>query len=263
MQTSTTEPINGQQNRSKKARAITDDETVTARVIEKEHMGGDVQRLVLLVKDNNSFPFSAGQYLRFLLPNGECRSVSIANAPDKHGRLECHIKLIPGGMLSEYARRELLVGAKVCVQGPFGRLKMDASARRPALLLAGGTGVAPAKGLLEHAFRHGRPGPLFLYWSVNTYRELYLDTLFNEWARTHSHFHYRPILPEGSPHADGNAKARAIHEYVRRRHRDLPDCDVYLSGSPDMVRATRTALLNDPRTSVDPTRIFFDAELIR
>ena len=50
-----------------------------------------------------------------------------------------------------------------------------ADGNRPILFVAGATGFAPVKSILEDAFRRGVQRPMTLYWGVRSADELYLQ----------------------------------------------------------------------------------------
>jgi CDP-4-dehydro-6-deoxyglucose reductase len=107
------------------------------------------------------------------------------------------------------------------------------------LFLGGGTGFAPIKGLLEHAFHLGLEQPMTLYWGVRAARDLYLPELPERWAAEHPNFRWVPVLSEPDPEWTG--RRGYVHEAALEDHPDIAAYDVYMSGPPAMVEAGRAA----------------------
>jgi CDP-4-dehydro-6-deoxyglucose reductase len=105
--------------------------------------------------------------------------------------------------------------------------------------MGGGTGFAPIKGMIEHAFHVGIVRPMQLYWGVRGRRDLYLPELPERWAREHANFDYTPVLSE--PDASWHGRAGFVHEAVVQDHPDMSGFDVYMSGPPIMVESGRKA----------------------
>ncbi len=98
--------------------------------------------------------------------------------------IELHVRLIPGGRFTTHVFEAMKVGDTIDFEGPLGRFTLHDS-ERPILFLAGATGFAPIKSILEDAFRRGVRRPMELYWGVRTARDLYLlDTVRTLAART-------------------------------------------------------------------------------
>jgi CDP-4-dehydro-6-deoxyglucose reductase len=107
--------------------------------------------------------------------------------------------------------------------------------------MGGGTGFAPLKGIIEHAFEIGVTRPMELYWGVRSKKDIYLPDLPEQWAREHSNFRYIPVLSE--PDADWQGRTGWVHDSVIHDHPDLSDYEVYMSGPPPMIDAGKAAFL--------------------
>jgi len=213
--------------------------TLPCRVVAKQQLNHDVIRLYLKLPDNQRLQFLAGQYLDFILRDGRKRAFSIANAPHDDERIELHIRHVPGGEFTDYVFESMQEKAILCIQAPLGTFTLREDSQRPLILMGGGTGFAPIKGLIEHAFHIGIERPMHLYWGVRARRDLYLPDLPEQWAREHSNLIYTPVLSE--PDADWTGRTGFVHEAVVADHPDLSGFDVYMSGPPIMVDAGRAA----------------------
>ncbi len=213
--------------------------TLPCRVIRKEHLSPDVVRLCLKLPEQQRLQFFAGQYLDFILRDGRKRAFSIANAPHDDAAIELHVRHVPQGQFTDYVFNDLQEKTILRIQGPLGTFYLREDSDRPLILVGGGTGFAPLKAMIEHAFYVGIERPMQLYWGVRARRDLYLPDLPLAWARAHPHFTYTPVLSEPDP--DWQGRTGFVHEAVAADHPDLSGVDCYLSGPPPMVEAGRRA----------------------
>ena len=209
------------------------------RVEQVEALSHDVIRLRLKQPDDQRLQFLAGQYLDILLSDGRRRAFSIANAPHDDAFIELHIRHIPGGQFTDFVFTDLHEKAILRIQAPLGSFTLREHSVRPMIFVAGGTGFAPIKGIIEHAFHTGVARPMHLYWGVRSKRDLYLDGLPRDWERGHANFRYTPVLSE--PDGDWTGRAGWVHESVLEDHQDMGGYDVYMAGPPPMVKAGRDA----------------------
>lgn len=211
------------------------------RLDRKEQLNHDVVRLYLKLPENQRLQFFAGQYLDFLLKDGRKRAFSIANAPHDDDYIELHVRHVPGGEFTDYVFESMQEKTILRIQAPLGTFILREASTRPMIFVGGGTGFAPIKGILEHAFHIGIANPMHLYWGVRASRDLYLPLLPQQWASEHANLTYTPVLSE--PDADWQGRTGFVHEAVVADHPDMSGFDVYLSGPPAMVNAGRDAFL--------------------
>lgn len=209
------------------------------RVHAVDHLSHDVVRLLLKLPDNQRLQFQAGQYLDFLLADGRRRAFSIANAPHDDAFIELHIRHVDGGQFTDWVFNQMQERAILRIEAPLGSFVLDEQSLRPMLFMGGGTGFAPLKGQIEHAFHTGVERPMVLYWGVRSERDLYLPELPAQWAREHANFRYVPVLSE--PDADWQGRTGWVHEAVLADLPDLSGHDLYMAGPPVMVGAARAA----------------------
>ena len=105
--------------------------------------------------------------------------------------------------------------------------------------MAGGTGFAPLKGIIEHAFHIGIDRPMHLFWGVRAEQDLYLPSLPEAWASSRSNLQFTPVLSE--PDSNWRGETGWVHEAVLKRYPDMSGYDLYMSGPPPMVFAARDA----------------------
>jgi CDP-4-dehydro-6-deoxyglucose reductase len=211
--------------------------TMPCRVARLERLAHDVIRIYLKLPANERLRFLAGQYVNVLLKGHAPRAFSIANAPHADEFIELHIRQVQGGYFTEQVVHQLHQKALLRFQGPLGTFFLREDSDRPAILVGGGTGFAPLKGMLEHAFEIGWQTPLHLFWGARSRRDLYLDALPRQWSRRFGNFRYTPVLSEPGPEDDWTGETGFVTDAVVRYYPDLAGFDVYASGPPVMVQS--------------------------
>jgi len=114
-----------------------------------------------------SFPYQPGQAVILVLDGGIRMPYSIASAPietERGGYLEFLTRIDPRTPLNNVKR-----GTRVAVQGPFGSFILPtAPAERDFLFVAGGTGIAPLRSMIQQAVLSDLNGRLRLLYSART-----------------------------------------------------------------------------------------------
>lgn len=226
------------------------------RVAEMNRLCHDVMELRLKLPANQHFDYLAGQYIDILLRDGRRRSFSMATRPQPAQELELHVRHLPGGKFSGRVFESMKVKDLLRFQGPFGTFFLREDSDRPVVLMAGGTGLAPIKALLEQAFHDGSRRDLHLFWGVRQRRDLYRHELLRRWAREHGNFSYTPVLSEPAADERWTGAAGFVHETVLETCPDLSAHEVYACGPPVMIDAGRREF---PGAGMDPDRYFYDS----
>lgn len=225
-----------------------------ARVAGHRPLSHDVVGLTVKLPRGEPFRYLPGQYVDFLLPDGRRRSFSIAGASPDGALLEFHLRVTPGGFFAHYVQDEMPDKTILRFEGPLGAFYVREDSTRPAIFMAGGTGFAPIKAMLERQFALGGGRPLHLFWGARASRDLYQDALAREWAKAHANFRYTPVLSEGE---DGWRGERGfVHEAVLRAYPDLTGREVYLAGPPVMVHAGKRAFV---AAGLDADHLYYDS----
>jgi CDP-4-dehydro-6-deoxyglucose reductase, E3 len=218
---------------------------VTAHVKTLQRLTPDLMLLHLALPPGEHMPFKAGQYLNFILDDGARRAFSFANAPPLDAAsvssfdgdvIELHVRLIPGGRFTTQVFETMKPGDRLQVEGPLGRFTLNDSPR-PILFVAGATGFAPVKSILEDAFRRGVQRPMTLYWGVRRQQDLYLQELLRTWEREHPNFRYVPVLSEADDDASWTGRRGLVHQALLEDHPSLAGTEIYACGSVRMVQA--------------------------
>lgn len=201
----------------------------------------DTRRLVVAL--DRDLAFNAGQYLRFTVPGaGVDRTYSMASPPSAPRELEFHIRRVPAGVATHgWMFTSLAVGDRLRLSGPYGRFVLRTGRVEPAVLIAGGTGLAPIKSMILDALERGYAGHLTLYQGARTRDWLYDVDLFRGLEREHpDRFTYRPCLSE--EHADGFA-AGLVTDVLSSDREALHGHVGYVCGPPPMVDAALKTLM--------------------
>ena len=193
----------------------------------------DIKRVRLQIESGGPFDFSAGQFASVTFEGCPPRDYSMANVPGDPV-LEFHVRRTVGGATSAYVAEKLKPGDRVRVEGPFGASYLRESHRGPIVAVAGGSGMAPIKSIVERALAREMPQHIYFYFGVRTERDLYLHDHFTGLASRNKNLHFIPVLSEG----DGmTRRCGLVHEAVAEDFDEFDGCKAYLAGPPVMVEA--------------------------
>jgi len=129
--------------------------------------------------------FMPGQYLEILPPDGGwlTRAYSIGNAPRDDGSVELQIRRVPQGRLSEWLFERLRPGEGLQARGPFGQFTLRSAPGTPLVFVAGGTGFAPIKAMIEQQLAFHPTWDLRLFWGAGAREDLYELDEIAAWTR--------------------------------------------------------------------------------
>ncbi len=213
--------------------------TLPARVQKLSRAAPDVMLLELKLPANERLQFLAGQYIDILLKDGRRRAFSLANAPHDDACLQLHIRHVPGGRFTEHVFTGMRERDILRFNGPHGSFFLREDSAKPILLIAGGTGFAPIKAVVEHAISEKSERPMAIYWGGRQRADLYLATLAEEWAAQHPHIRFVPVLSDASDEDAWSGRTGFVHRAAMQDFPDLSGYQVYVCGSPAMVAAAK------------------------
>lgn len=194
----------------------------------------DIKRIQLVTDGPDSLVFSAGQYARLTFPGAPPRDYSMANGPDERA-LEFHIRRVPGGAATQCIHTQLMLGDSVLVEGPFGSSYLRERHAGPILCVAGGSGLAPIKGIVEAAIAHGMKQPIHVYFGARGERDLYLVGHFEGLAQRHPNLAFTPVLSDGL--LGTRWRTGFVSDAVAEDFQDFDGWKAYVAGPPPMVEA--------------------------
>ncbi|MBU3540131.1 2Fe-2S iron-sulfur cluster-binding protein [Polynucleobacter sp. UB-Tiil-W10] len=203
----------------------------------------DVAILKLQLPAAERFQFLAGQYLEFLLKDGQRRAYSIANAPEQEGPLELHIRHLPGGLFTDFVFGAVTPALKekdiLRFEGPLGSFFLREDSKKPIIFVAAGTGFAPIKSIIEQMQAKKISRPIHLYWGGRRPSDLYLNELCKSWEKEIAHFKYIPVISDALAEDAWQGRTGFVHQAVMADHPDMQDFQVYACGAPVMVNAAK------------------------
>ncbi len=220
-------------------------EFALARAPAKEYVGTvdrmeklthDVMGVTIRLPHDEKIPFAAGQYINIILEDGERRPFSFASAPHEAEHIELQIRLVPGGRFTTHVFEKMQVGDTIRFEGPLGDFVLRES-ERPIIFVAGATGFAPVKSMVEDAFHRGLKRPIHLYWGVRQARDLYMPQLPEQWQREHANFKFIPVVSEPEAGDGWSGRTGLVHEAILKDFPSLAGKEIYACGSVRMVEA--------------------------
>jgi NAD(P)H-flavin reductase/hemoglobin-like flavoprotein len=219
-----------------------------AEIVGHERRGFDVA--VLTVRPQYLLPFTAGQSIGVSHPAVRAwRYYSPANAPRQDGTLELHVRAAPGGAVSSRLVYGCAVGDQLHLSAAVGEsLTLRSSGSADLLLLAGGTGWAPVRALVEQVSAEGPGRQVDLYVGARSRTEFYDGDLLEKMAASYPWLRVTQVV---------GVDLDRPGEFVHPVDRALADGDwrsrhVYVCGSDDMVTYAVTALT---RAGFHPGRV--------
>jgi propane monooxygenase reductase subunit len=224
-----------------------------ATVAEVESLTHDIRRLVLDVNEPGDFSFIPGQYVDLWIPDSDARrSFSMANVPGD-GRIELIIKRYQGGRFSSLLDGGIAAGDTLGFTGPYGAFHLRRS-DRPALMVAGGSGMAPILSLLRRLSSESTERKVRFFYGARTQRDLFYLDLVEELGASISDFEFVPVLSEeeSDDHDTG-----FVHEAVDRYldSGEMAEPQAYMCGPPPMIDAAGEVLEGH---GIDDSDIFHD-----
>ena len=178
------------------------------------------------------FGFLPGQYVNIRVPGTTAqRSYSFTSAPGE-ATLSFLVRDIPTGLMGSWLRRAA-PGAMLDMTGPAGAFYMR-EIRRPALFLAGGTGLAPFLSILSRLVDTGTPYPIHMVYGVTNDVDLVEVEKLANYANRVDGFTFTTCV--ASPSSDCPRKGYAT-DHLAPDALNGGDVDIYLCGPPAMVDA--------------------------
>ena len=215
--------------------------TLPCRVHKLERVAPGVMVISLKLPANERLQFLAGQYIDIFMKNGKRRSFSLANAPHDDELLQLHVRNYLGGTFAEHVFTRMKERDILRFEGPLGTFFLREDSDKPIIFVASGTGFAPVKSILEHAFHvrnlRGNERQMMLYWGNRTKADLYMTDLAESWQQKHDNFTFIPVLSEALPQDNWSGRTGLVHQAVLEDLGDLTGYQVYACGAPAMVEA--------------------------
>ena len=223
-----------------------------AEVLTHERRGADIA--VFTCRPLQPLEFRAGQYVSI-----ECRYqprlwrvYSMANAPRKDGTMEFHVRALGAGWVASALVRRIKVGDMIRLAAPMGSLTLDRKSTRDIVCVAGGTGLAPIKALVEELTRYNRTRWVHLFFGAKHRDDLYDLAELNRLA---ARYPWLSVVAACSEDPGYSGEQGNISDVVAR-YGPWKEHDFFVSGSPAMVKAKLRRLAE---LQIPSIRIKYDA----
>lgn len=215
-------------------------QTIDARVKSVSTISEEMRLVHLQTPRSNRLRFLAGQSVTLSLPDGTAASLPVASCPCDDRNLHFHLRRKSGDAFAEQVFAGLTGVVALRVEGPRGEFVLNEASHRPVVFIAGGTGFAPIKSLIEHAMALEAAESLSLYRIDPAGTGHYLDNLCRSWSDALDEFTYVPALLDGG-WSDGNVE-RVLAQMLGS-HAGLEGCDVYVAGPEALVNTAQYYLI--------------------
>ena len=213
-------------------------QTIDARVKSVTPLGDNVRLLHLQTPRSNRLRFLAGQSASLSLAGGISAALPVASCPCDDRNLQFHIRRRDGDAFAERVFDGLKGVDSVRVEGPRGEFVLHEESHRALVFIAGESGFAPIKSLIEHAMALDVAESLHLVWVAADSNGHYLDNLCRSWSDALDDFRYTSLTAKGAL-----AEDEAVLRQVLQDHPRLVECDVYVAGPAPWAGAAEFQLL--------------------
>ena len=213
-------------------------ETVDGTIIATKSLTHDILEVTIQVDDY--FPkYLAGQYAEIVVPGviAKARSYSFAKSPDKEkkNQVSFYIRHVPEGEFTTWLHSESREGQKVNVTGPFGSFWLRASANQ-IICLAGGSGMAPIKALLEQMLSQGMNQKVTYLFGARTQKDLYCINDMEQITKlANGRFKFIPVLSQEPEDSDWTGLRGYAVNHIEYTDEFANNTHAYLCGPPAMI----------------------------
>jgi NAD(P)H-flavin reductase len=200
---------------------------------------------VVTLRPDHPVPYAAGQYLSVETPQRPrlWRYLSPANAPRADGQMEFHVRTVPGGWVSQAVVAHTRIGDTWRLAAPMGRMRIYQQLQGDVLMIAGGTGLSTMRCMIEELMRRQAPPRVDLFYGAQDSADLYDLPALRQMANQCPWLTVVPVA-ESVSRVDGarDAYQGSLADVVTR-YGAWADREVYLAGSPGMIRGTVSRML--------------------
>lgn len=225
--------------------------TYTGTLVELTRLSPTIVRFAVEIPNRSELAFLPGQYVNVAVPGTDVhRSYSFANAPHEP-RLTFLVKLTEGGAMSDYLSRRAAVGDTLTFTGPNGSFFLR-EAKRPVLMLAGGTGLAPILSMLRKMAADGSRRKAHLIYGAKTDDDVVALDELREIASQVPGFTWDHCVSDPHTRAANQGRVMTLIEPAQLYDGDVA---IYLCGPPAMVESVRKHVT---ATGIEPTGFYYE-----
>lgn len=228
----------------------------------------DIKEVLFKLPAGEEIHFEAGQYAQIVVPpygkikESTQRAYSMSSKPSMKGHIELLIRLVPGGIATTFVHSFLHVGQEVELLGPFGDFGVRAT-DATMVCVAGGSGMAPFKSILNDILEKGEKGrPVWYFFGARSKRDLFYSQEMKDLMAQLPNFHYVEALSEPKPEDNWTGETGLITDVMDRYFKQVipkteqAKMEGYLCGSPGMINACNKVMTANGIKAED---IFYDS----
>jgi len=209
------------------------EQSIVAHVKAVATLSDDVRLLHLQTPRSARLRFLAGQSVVLSVEGCDPEEHFIASCPCDDRNIQFHVRRDPDSAFAKRVFTGLALGDSIALRGPWGDFVLNEDSPRSLVFIAGDSGFAPIKSLIEHAMALDTAESMRLYWHASQPGGHYSANLCRSWADALDNFKYAAL--EGS-----------AEETARQVIADCParkDFDFYIAGPETFVGEVRERLL--------------------
>lgn len=216
---------------------------ITARLVARRELAFHTVEYVL-GHGEPELKFRPGQFISVRVgvdadDNPILRSYSLASPPDRRGELALILRLIDGGIGSEFFKA-LKLGDEVPFTGPMGFFVNELSHPGDVVYVATGTGMAPMLPMLEEVLARPEPGRVFLFWGLRNQDDVFWQDELQTLADRNPRFSFQIYLSQ--PRSGWTRNPGYVTGPVVDLLPGLKAPTFYLCGNGHMIRDVKAQL---------------------
>ncbi len=189
--------------------------------------------------EGDHLDFKAGQFFMLEVPTPErkiTRSYSISSEPVAENTFSLCVKLLEGGLGSEYLRA-MKVGDEPGFMAPFGHFTPRENEKK-AIMVATGTGLAPFMGMIPAMMKSGFKQAATLYFGVRHEEDLFYVNELRAFEQQYPNF--KAIITLSQPTDSWTGDKGRVTEHLKNL--DFTNSTIYICGNGDMVKSVKDLL---------------------
>ena len=237
--------------------SIKEYEGVVERITTLTH---DIKEVLIRLTEPDTIEYKTGQYMQLTVPeygdvdDSVYRAYSMSSVETDTNHVEFIIRYVPEGIATTWVHQFLQEGEAVTVNGPHGEFYLRDS-DRPIIMIAGGSGMAPFKGILRKMAEDKNPRKTRFFFGAAHVKDLYHAELHAQLEKELPDYRYIPAVSNRQSDEEWNGEEGLITDIVDRLAEDVPEAEAYLCGSPGMIDACVAVLT---KNGLAEDRIFYD-----
>ena len=163
---------------------------------------------------------------------------------------------VTGGGFTSWVESVLAVGDVLTIEGPQGTFVAREDSERPMIFMAGGTGIAPVKAMVEHFLELHTRRSIDVYWGARRDEDIYLTGLSRAWKEAAHDLRFHVVLSDPGGILGADRRVGLVHQAVLDDHPDLSGHDVYMSGPPPMIEVAHEQFV---AAGLAEERLYYDS----